>query len=507
MPADAPPAPPPLPNSYWVIPGRLLAGEHPGAGSPELTRQRVQQLLAAGIDCFIDLTMPGELEPYDPELPLEVEYLRKPIRDHGLPAERAHMVEILGCLTEALGAGRRVYVHCRAGIGRTGMVMGCLLAEQGLAGDAALAELNRLWQRCGRSRTWDFVPETPDQIEYVQSWAPALAPRTAAVPALAAHESAGAEPVAPAAATLRERYLGALVGLAVGDALAVATQQRRPGTFAPVEDLLGGGPYELPRGAWSDDTAMALCLAESLLACGGFDPRDQVERYTRWQQQGYLSATGQCVGITASTARALALARWRRQLFSGSHDPKQRDPEPLSRVAPAVLFFFDSRETAVQSASDAARTTCQSPHVLDACRLLGVILHAALAGAAKEELLAPGPERLGGYELRPQIAALARGAYRKLEPPAVRAGDSAGEVLRAALWAFACTDTFRDGALRVANLGESSDVAAAVYGQLAGAHYGLGAIPERWRNALMRKDLIAGFATRLFAQARPGGRR
>ena len=100
-----------------------------------------------------------------------------------------------------------------------------------------------------------------------------------------------------------------------------ATQFRTPGTFTPVGDLLGGGPFDLPRGGWSDDTAMALCLADSLLERDGFDARDQVERYRRWQREGYLSATGQCLGITASTARALAMAQWRRRLFSGSHDP------------------------------------------------------------------------------------------------------------------------------------------------------------------------------------------
>ncbi len=135
--------------------------------------------------------------------------------------------------------------------------------------------------------------------------------------------------------------------------------------------MLGGGPFELPRGAWSDDTAMALCLAESLLEQDRFDARDQVERYRRWQQEGYLSATEQCVGITAGTARALARAQWRRQVFSGSHDPQAQDPETLSRVTPVVLFFFADVEQAAHQAGEAARTTCQSPQVLAACRAFG----------------------------------------------------------------------------------------------------------------------------------------
>ena len=109
-----------------------------------------------------------------------------------------------------------------------------------------------------------------------------------------------------------------------------------------------------------------------------FDPRDQVERFTNWQQKGHLSATGQCVGITANTAQALAAARWRRQVFPGSHDPKHLDPEVLSRVAPAVMFSFGSLEEAMHLACEASRITCQAPGALDACRLF-----AALAACAR----------------------------------------------------------------------------------------------------------------------------
>src|SRR6185437_4043115 len=219
---------------------------------------------------------------------------------------------------------------CRAGIGRTGMVAGCLLAEQGGGGQAALERLNRAWTQSALSRQVPGVPETDAQADYVLRWTQQLPER----------DPLFDPETLSAARGLRSRFQGTLVGLACGDAVAVATQYGRPGRFAAVGDLLGGGPFDLPRGAWSDDTSMALCLAESLLETNGFDPRDQVERYRRWQQQGYLSATGQCVGITASTARALAMAQWRRQPFSGSHDPAQLDPEVLSRVGPVALFFF-----------------------------------------------------------------------------------------------------------------------------------------------------------------------
>ena len=537
-------AAPPLPNSYWALPGLLLAGEHPSGLTADATDQRLSTLLACGIECFLDLTHPSEIDPYDQALPFHVEYLRKPIRDHGLPEKREHMMEILDCLHDALRSGRPAYVHCRAGIGRTGMVVGCLLVERGLTGEQALAELARLWQQSERSRFWPSVPETDAQAEYVRLWTPrklnfslgappapplqpasplSSAPSVSAMPSVLAVQSVSAvpsgsalpsvsaqpplssvphvSPVAPlsaaaslsavdstgpepdplldpatlaAARSLRERFVGALLGLAVGDAVGAATQFRRPGSFTPVGDLIGGGPFALPRGAWSDDTAMALCLADSLLAYDGFDARDQVERYKRWQREGYLSATGQCLGITVSTARALAMAQWRRQLFSGSHVPHQLDPEPLSRVAPVVMFFFAVEEEAVQLASDAARTTCQAPAVLAACRDLASALFQALSGQPKARILAS----VSAVPARPRIG-------------------SVTEALAIALEAFGATDNFRDAVLHAANHGGNSDVAAAACGQLAGALYGASSIPAPWRECLLQRDLIESYADQL----------
>ena len=888
------PAPsPPLRNSYWVIPGKVLAGEHPTAATVEATRERLQRLMDAGVECFIDLTEPGEIKPYDTEIPLSIEYLRKPIKDHGTPSQRAHMAEILDCIHDALQSGRCVYVHCRAGIGRTGTVIGCLLVERGLEGESALDELNRLWQQCERSQNWPSVPETDDQAGYVRKWkaravfaeelslasvaarnalagksgspsapapgagsaaganailgggqapgtagpgvgiapdagmvsggrgsptptaksdgasadsalsrlglplldddddgssdfatfnraqgissstapaggtapgggiasggrappvaspgdwpsfgkqgaagarpagstgqgaqsntglpkhgspsatrqaakagvsgrssAPAdtaardstkgnVAARQIAADDYAAHnaakagasargatrvdaaapnagastpDSAAAEatarglatrsgvgdpatvdsaargastrdsaageathglatrsgvgdpatadsaargastrdssaadtnalgnagvstrdsaatdtnargasnagastrdsgaadtnsrgapnagpsardsaladaiargsatpgltgdtaladiaartqapPVAPgiltsnttpdddpladpgalsAARSLRDRFLGALVGLAVGDAVSAATQFRKPGTFTPVGDMIGGGPFDLPRGGWSDDTAMALCLADSLLERDGFDVRDQMDRYRRWQQEGYLTATGQCVGITASTARAIAMSAWRRGALFGSHDPAQLDPEPLSRVAPAVMFFFAASGPAVEQATEAARTTCQAPAVLDSCRCLARAMYAALSGQPKAVILEKAAQAIGNT------------------PGRTATGISASAALTAAVSAFGATANFRDAVLYAANLGGDSDVISAVCGQLAGAYYSVKAIPTSWHNGLMQKDLIIGYADRLLAHAMLG---
>jgi len=478
----------PVAESYWVIPDRLLAGKHPGGRNPQEIERRLGPLLAAGFDAFIDLTEPGEMPPYEPYLPANVEYASKPIPDHGLPRQPSHMTEILATLDAMLDAGRRVYVHCRAGIGRTGTVVACHLINHGLAPQAALAKLNQLWLQSDRSDMWPEVPETDEQRKYVLAFVPETDPTRA-------------PDVMHAARSLRDRFQGALLGLAVGDALAAHTQYRKPGSFAAVGDILGGGPFDLPRGAWSDDTAMALLLAESLVECEGFDANDQVQRYARWQREGYGSATGQCVGITASVARALATAQYRRQPFAGSHDPGQLDREPLSRVAPAVMYYFANATEAVARAAESARITAQAPMVLDCVRLLAAILHQALAGKEKGAVLRPPRDLWITPTTRAEVLGIYDGSYSRRDLAELQAGGHVVQALEAALWAFQRSANFREGALACANLGRDSDVVTAVYGAIAGAHFGVSSIPGIWRNSLMRQEAVIDTADRLLTHA------
>jgi hypothetical protein len=161
---------PPLPNSYWALPGRLLAGEHPAGENEVATRRRTDLLLAAGVRSFIDLTWVGEMPSYTGFLPDSVAYHNLPIPDHSVPESPARMREIQTVLAQALAGEDAVYVHCRAGIGRTGMTIGCWLREQGNAPDVAMKALNRLWRQNARSARWPWIPETPEQETYVLEW-------------------------------------------------------------------------------------------------------------------------------------------------------------------------------------------------------------------------------------------------------------------------------------------------------------------------------------------------
>ena len=492
---------PPIENAYWVEPGRLLAGEYPGGEPEEDARRRLGRLLAAGIDFFVDLTQPGELDPYEHWLPGPygrgaVVHVRKPIRDHALPERAAHMTEILDEIDAALDEGRRVYVHCRAGIGRTNVVIGCWLARRGFVGEAALDRLNTLWQGSARAARWPVVPETAAQEDFVRSWQEAVAP--AAQPAVPATE-------ALATVALRERYRGMLLGLAAGDAAGQPLVNRRPGSFTPVGDLLGGGAFELPRGAWSDETAMALCLAESLVERNGVDLADQVARYVRWQREGLGSSTGRCVGISAATARALASAQWTGNPRAGSHDPSRADPEPLARIGPAVALHLSDPAAALEAAVDCARVTHQAPVTLDAVRYFAALLVGALQGVPRAELTAPLFSPVAGLwqqqPLRAEVLAVARGAWRDKAPPASRGGPQAAAALGTALWALDRATTLREALLAAVNLGGDADTTGAIVGQLAGACFGSEGLPAAWRSSLAQSERIEALADRLLAQA------
>jgi ADP-ribosyl-[dinitrogen reductase] hydrolase len=433
---------PPIPNSYWLIPGRVLAGEYP--------REHLKRLIKAGIECFVDLTQPGELEPYDQLLPKHVVHRRFQIVDHGVPRSPEEMSNIIRAIELALAADGKVYLHCRAGIGRTGTVAGCLLAQRGLSGAAALVELTRVWQQSARAEMWGAVPETDEQADFVRHW-PAM-------------ES--------------DRCMGAVVGLALADAFAA------------------GGTASAD---WTDDTSMTLCCIESLLERREFDVRDQIARLGDWQQSGHLSATGRAVGITAATARAIAVSRWRRQAFAGSHDPEQLDPEPLSRLAGIVIYDRHAPTMAISEARDAARLTCQAPLVLDASRVVAEKLLAALSGKPKAQILRQ-TSLPGAPALRGRLGLMAAAAPRIREP--VASGpprEDAIDVLEAALWAFARSETFEDGVTRSCGFQGRKDVIAAIYGALAGAYYGLRGIPEAWRAALVKRQIIETLASRLAA--------
>jgi ADP-ribosyl-[dinitrogen reductase] hydrolase len=297
--------------------------------------------------------------------------------------------------------------------------------------------------------------------------------------------------------TERDRYHGALLGLAAGDALGTTLEFKPPGSFTLVNDMVGGGPFGLAPGEWTDDTSMALCLAASLIERQGFDAADAMRRFVDWWQNGTMSSTGRCFDIGHTTREALSTFERSGNPFAGSTSPHTAGNGSLMRLAPIPMAFAKDLEKAVLFAAESSRTTHGAATAVDACRYFAALLVGALRGKAKEALLSEAYWQ--GEPLRPKIAAVAAGSFKRKEPPEIRGSGYVVESLEAALWAFHRSETFKEGALMAVNLGDDADTTGAVYGQLAGAYYGASAIPSSWRDKVAHRDLILELAGGLLA--------
>ncbi len=304
---------------------------------------------------------------------------------------------------------------------------------------------------------------------------------------------------------LSDRYRGSLLGLATGDALGTTCEFAKPGTFVPISDMVGGGPFKLKAGEWTDDTSMGLCLAESLVELGKFDPVDQLQRYLKWYRTGHLSSNGSVFDIGRTVRTALTRFENTGAPFCGDTDPETAGNGSLMRLAPVPLYFAPNARQAIELAGESSRTTHGARIAVDACRYFGALIVGALHGASKTELLSSFYSPVAGIwqesELCPEIAEIARGSFKKKKPPSIKGTGYAANSLEAALWAFDTSDDFKTGCLQAANLGNDADTTAAIYGQLAGSFYGIHGIPKDWLDKVAKRDLIESFADRLYSGA------
>ncbi len=291
-----------------------------------------------------------------------------------------------------------------------------------------------------------------------------------------------------------DRYRGCLLGLAVGDAIGTTVEFKARGSFPPVNDMVGGGVFNLKPGQWTDDTSMALCLAESLVEKNGFDSLDQMNRYLAWYENGYLSSTGSCFDIGNTTRQALEKFKSSGKPMSGSTHPSTAGNGSLMRLAPVAMFYAPSRAKAQAYAGKSSRTTHGAKECVDSCALFAGMLLSALAGDEKESILFEGGVT---GKVSDKILAIARGDYREKSVGHIRGNGYVVDALEAALWCFWTTDTFSDAVLKAANLGDDADTTAAICGQIAGAWYGQSGIPTSWLDKLCLRERIIVLAEEL----------
>ncbi len=293
---------------------------------------------------------------------------------------------------------------------------------------------------------------------------------------------------------MRSRFKGCLIGLACGDALGTSIEFLPRGAFLPLTDMVGGGNFRLPVGAWTDDTSMALCLAHSLLECKGFDAHDQMDRYVRWKNSGYMSSTGVCFDIGSTIYAALSSYENEGNPFSGSTAPNTAGNGSIMRLAPIPMWFCDDPDHLPYYAAESSRTTHGALEAIEAAKLFAILVQRALMGLPKEQILFDHDFR----STAPQIEALALGHYRDKEESAIHGTGYVVESLEAALWCFNTTDSYKKAVLRAANLGDDADTTAAICGQLAGAFYGVEAIPTSWKDKLVQYGDIEQLSSRLY---------
>ena len=259
-----------------------------------------------------------------------------------------------------------------------------------------------------------------------------------------------------------------------------------------VTELIGGGPFGLAPGEWTDDTSMALCLADSLIACREFDPDDLLTRFVAWWRQGANSVTGRCFDIGNTTRRALQRSELTGELEFGMEDPRQAGNGSLMRLAPVAIFTAGDHDEAERLADLQSRTTHPAPVAHEACRLYARLLTSALLGAGKADVLTSG-EWIGS----PEITDIAQGSWRTKDRDEISSSGYVVHTLEAALWCIDRGENFEEAVILAANLGDDADTVGAVTGQLAGALWGRQSIPDRWLGKLAWSDRLIERAEKL----------
>jgi ADP-ribosyl-[dinitrogen reductase] hydrolase len=237
-----------------------------------------------------------------------------------------------------------------------------------------------------------------------------------------------------------ERFLGCMLGLATGDAVGTTAEFKPRGSFQPVTDVVGGGTFGLEPGQWTEDNSMTLCLAASLTETGRFDVEDQMKRYCRWLEKGYMSSTGECFDIGNATRAALSRFRSNGNPIAGSTSPHSAGNGSLMRLAPVPLFFANAPRTALDSAAESSRTTHGAGAAVDACRYFAGLVLGAIAGESKETILldcyCPVPGYWKEQPLCEEIELVAQGSFKCKSGAQVQSSGFVVHTLEAALWAF-----------------------------------------------------------------------
>ena len=295
---------------------------------------------------------------------------------------------------------------------------------------------------------------------------------------------------------LRDRAIGSVVGLAVGDALGTTLEFSQRDEHPLLTDIVGGGPFELNAGQWTDDTAMALALAESLLSCRGLNETYLMNRFLDWYRTGAYSCTGDCFDIGNTTRDALMRFKETDDPIAGSTSIHSAGNGSLMRLSPVAVRYFHDRAIMTDIARRQSKITHGAIEAVDACIIFADLLADAIIGTPMPDLLAPR-----SVDAAPAVANVLAGSWQEKSRDEIRSSGYVIHSLEAAVWSVGNTNSFEDAVILAANLADDADTVSAITGQLAGAIWGEKAIPDRWLDCLAWHDRIEGAAESLFYAA------
>lgn len=289
------------------------------------------------------------------------------------------------------------------------------------------------------------------------------------------------------------RATGAFVGLAVGDALGTTLEFSGRDQYPLHTEMVGGGPFGLQAGEWTDDTSMALCLADSLFAKGKFDAKDSMDRYLRWWREGENSSNGTCFDIGITISGSLSRYEQSGDPWCGLTDPSTSGNGSLMRLAPIPIFFHDDLDQANAMAMAQSRTTHASDESIQACEYYCTLIVEAINGESKERIL-----RSRESQASEKIRQIARGDWKDKTRDQIESTGYVVHSLEAALWSVHTSSSFEEALVKAVNLAGDADTVGAIAGQLAGALWSYEAIPNRWLQSLIQREHIVGLAQKLY---------
>lgn len=464
------------PSACFRVEPLVWAGSYIGSGVNDQTEVHIAWLIHQNVGCIIDLSSPDDQLPnYTAVLTQfapHIRYRNYPIRD-GIVPSPALMVAILDRIAWCVANEIVVYVHCWGGVGRTGTVIACWFMRTGLDARSALRMLNERRKLAGLRR------ESPDfhaQVDFVEQWVePDPETRSAWL-------------------RWRDTFRGGILGAALGNAIGVTNDMRSNHQLTRLDDIQGGGIFSIAKGGWTDETAMMLCVTESLIHMRRFDARDIADRFLRWWREGYLTCNGRVYEVGSTTRMALFTYLQTGDPLCGISSPTASGNGSVTRVVPVALFYVHAQTDLLRYTEINSRITHGNQLAIDACRYTAWLIAQLATGIDKKTaLLRPWP--FG--ELAPDIARVVAGSYRAKANTEINTSIDMSETLEAALWALWHTDDFASGALIVANLGGLSEAAGQLYGEIAGVLYGESNLPKHWLRTLQKHDEIAWMAEEL----------